>query len=245
MRSVSARPADSTMQSRREITGMTQEYYQIKDNCRSGLLKYMAEAVSQIPKIHAPIILDIGCGTGVPTIWLAENYGGIITAIDIDNDALEWLHAKIIESKLENQIIPINISFFDLKPKPCSYDIILAEGFLNVIGFEQGFAKAVGMVKEGGYFVIHDEYKDHRVKCEFMRNNHCDLVGTVFLDESVWWNDYYKMLETEIEALNIGQKKSLFKSELKEIENYKRDPSPYKSMYYIPKLSDSLFHCPS
>lgn len=29
-------------------------YYYIKDNCRSGLLKYMAETVSLLPKINAP-----------------------------------------------------------------------------------------------------------------------------------------------------------------------------------------------
>jgi methylase of polypeptide subunit release factors len=73
---------------------MTDEYYQIKDNCRKGLLKYMAKAVSLLPKINNPEILDIGCGTGVPTIWLAENYGGIVTAIDTDNSALEWLRKK-------------------------------------------------------------------------------------------------------------------------------------------------------
>jgi hypothetical protein len=31
-------------------------YYHIKDNCRSGLLKYMAEALSLLPKINAPKI---------------------------------------------------------------------------------------------------------------------------------------------------------------------------------------------
>ena len=214
---------------------MTAEYYQIKDNCRKGLLKYMAKAVSLLPKINNPEILDIGCRTGVPTIWLAENYGGIVTAIDTDNSALEWLQKKIISKKLGKKITTINVSFFDLKTEPCYFDMILAEGFLNIIGFEQGFVKVASMLKEGGYFVIHDEYKDHEMKCDFIRKNYCKLVDTVFLDESVWWDDYYKQLEAEINSLNIKQIKYLFKSELKEIELYKRDPSPFKSIYYIVK----------
>jgi cyclopropane fatty-acyl-phospholipid synthase-like methyltransferase len=212
---------------------MLKEYYQIKDNCRTGLLKYLAEAVSLLPKANNPRILDIGCGTGVPTIWLTENYGGIITAIDPDGNALEWLNTKIIDKKLENKIATINTSFFDLKAEPFYFDIILAEGFLNIIGFEPGFVKLVEMFKGGGYLMIHDEYKDHEMKCDFIRKNHCDLVGTEFLDESVWWNDYYKQLEEGIESLDLIQKKDLFKAELNEIELYKKDPSSFRSIYYV------------
>ena len=143
---------------------MWNEYYQIKDNCRAGLLNYMAEAVTLLPKINNPKILDIGCGTGVPTIWLTENYGGIVTAIDTEKGALDWLNEKLINKKLENKITTINISLFDLKAEPCYYDIILAEGLLNRIGFEPGYVKVITMVKKGGHFVIHDEYKNHEMK---------------------------------------------------------------------------------
>jgi len=212
---------------------MWKEYYQIKDNCRVGLLKYMAEAVSLLPKINNPKVLDIGCGTGVPTIWLAETYGGIITAIDTDLHALEWLQLKLADKKLENHVVSVNISFFNLKTESDYFDIILAEGFLNIIGFGLGFVKVISMVKKGGYFVIHDEYKDHEKKCDFIMKNHCDLVGTVFLDESVWWNDYYKQLEEGIESLDVIQKKNLFKAELNEIELYEKDPSSFRSIYYV------------
>ncbi len=218
---------------------MLKEYYQIKDSCRVGLLQYLAEAVSLLPEISNPKILDIGCGTGVPTIWLAENYGGTITAIDTDKGALEWLNAKIAARRIENQITAVNISFFDLEREPSFFDIILAEGFLNIVGFEAGFVKVISMVKEGGYFVIHDEYKDHEIKLDFIRNNSCDLVGTVFLDESVWWNDYYRQLEEGINLREIEQRKVLFKSELNEIEYYRKDPSSFRSIYYVVKRQSS------
>jgi len=214
---------------------MLKEYYQIKDKCRAGLLNYLAEAVSLLPEANNPRILDIGCGTGIPTIWLAEKYGGTITAIDTDKDALNWLQKKIINKDLENQITVINISFNALMEHQRFFDIILAEGFLNVIGFEQGFVKLVEMLKGGGYFVIHDEYKDHEKKCDFIRKNNCDLVGTVFLDENVWWNNYYKQLDAEINSRGNRQIKDLFKSELNEIEYYRKDPLPFRSIYYIVK----------
>lgn len=219
---------------------MTSDYYKIKDGARKGLLNYMAKVFSDVPTRENPVILDIGCGTGVPTIWLAENYGGNITAIDTDKDALEWLEAKIIENGLEDQILLKNISFFDLEAEPCSFDLVLAEGFLNVVGFERGFVRVIGLMKKGGYFVIHDEYSDHDVKCEFIRQQGCALIGSVLLDEKVWWDDYYGPLEERINSLDSGGKKHGFKSDLKEIELYKQDPLLFRSVYYIVRRQKPL-----
>ncbi|NMD02910.1 MAG: hypothetical protein GYA71_06520 [Bacteroidales bacterium] len=142
---------------------------------------------------------------------------------------------KLADKKLENHVNPLNISFFDLKTESDYFDIILAEGFLNIIGFRQGFVKVIRMIRKGGYFLIHDEYKDHEMKCDFILKNGCDLVGTLFLDEIVWWNDYYRQLKAEIKSGNIKQKRELFKSELNELKYYMEDPSAFKSIYYIVK----------
>jgi len=91
----------------------------------------------------------------------------------------------------------------------------------------------IRMIRKGGYFLIHDEYKDHEMKCDFILKNGCDLVGTLFLDEIVWWNDYYRQLEAEINSIVIKQAKAAFKAELKEIAFYRKDPSQFRSIYYI------------
>jgi cyclopropane fatty-acyl-phospholipid synthase-like methyltransferase len=212
---------------------MSNDYFQIKDRCRKGLLKYLLKAFSLIPKTENPRILDIGCGSGVPTLWLAENLGGIITAIDIDKNSLDWLQKKILSKNLTSRIITLKISFFDFKSDPDYYDIILAEGFLNIVGFYQGFSKVIELLKKYGYLIIHDEYKDHEQKYSFILKNHCKLIDTIFLDENVWWDDYYKQVENEINAIKIEKTKELFKSDLKEIKLYKSDPASFRSMYYI------------
>ncbi len=48
------------------------EYFKIKDNCRKGLLKYLKKAISIIPTIKNPEILDAGCGSGVPTLMTSN-----------------------------------------------------------------------------------------------------------------------------------------------------------------------------
>jgi len=214
---------------------MTKEYFQIKDKCREGLLKYLSEAFFQIPKTDNPKILDIGCGTGVPTIWIAENTNGIITAIDTSKTSLDWIKEKISMKNLDNQIITSNISFNDLKDNQDYYDIIVAEGFLNVIGFESGFPVIIDMLAHNGYFIIHDEYMDHERKCALINKYQSKIIGTLYLDENVWWNDYYRLLETEIKSIDNSQTKDLFIPDIKEIDLYKIDSSPFKSIYYIIK----------
>jgi cyclopropane fatty-acyl-phospholipid synthase-like methyltransferase len=216
------------------MTGII-EYCQIKDRCRQGLLKYLAKAVSSIPKMKNPVILDIGCGTGVPAIWLVENLKGRITAVDIDKNALSWLQEKIESRKLENMVTIYNISIFDLKSKTDYFDLILAEGVLNIVGFEKAFPGIIKMLRKNGHFIIHDEYKDHEKKCDFINNNQCKIIKTLFLDENIWWNEYYKQLQTDIAAIKIKRIRDLFKSDLKEIDLYKKDPAVFKSMYYIIK----------
>jgi cyclopropane fatty-acyl-phospholipid synthase-like methyltransferase len=212
---------------------MTAEYYQIKDKCRTGLIKYLEQAISIIPDIDNPKILDIGCGTGVPTLWLVEKFSGSIIAIDHDNNALDWLQKKATIGNLSKNITTLNISFFNYKAEPDYFDLILAEGFLNAVGFEKGFQRVIELLKRRRHFIIHDEIKDHQKKLDFIQNRNCRIVDSIYLDENIWWNDYYKQLETEINRKDNYQIRNLFKSDMKEIENFKEDPSIFKSIYYI------------
>jgi methylase of polypeptide subunit release factors len=41
-----------------------------KDVFRQPLIEYTIKAFNQLPPINQPNILDIGCGTGVPTLEL-------------------------------------------------------------------------------------------------------------------------------------------------------------------------------
>ena len=90
---------------------MNKAYFDIKDNCRKGLLKYLSKAISTIPAIESPLILDVGCGSGVPTLALAEYYTGTITAVDIDTKSINRLKEKVSELNLSNRITVVNCSY--------------------------------------------------------------------------------------------------------------------------------------
>lgn len=138
--------------------------YEVKDLCRANLIKYLSEAISEIHFPDQPLVLDLGCGTGVSTLSIANHLNSKIYAVDNDFAALGQLNDKIKVRGLKDKVSVINRSADDLDFEPASFDVILAEGLLNVIGFETGLNISDRLIKSGGYFIIHDEVKDHERK---------------------------------------------------------------------------------
>lgn len=209
------------------------EYFSIRDRGRMKLLKHLEQVLNDLPEFNNPKILDIGCGSGVPTLWLAEIYNGTITAIDTNKQLLDFLEHKIERKKTSSKIKTENISFFDLVTEPEWYDLIIAEGFLNVVGFEMGFNRVIEKIKIGGYFIIHDEYKDNDSKKALIQKNNCKIVNSFVLDETIWWKDFYGQLELEINTMENAHLRSLFSNEINEIDQFKKNPSLFKSIYYV------------
>jgi 2-polyprenyl-3-methyl-5-hydroxy-6-metoxy-1,4-benzoquinol methylase len=212
---------------------MNREYFDIKDNCRKGLLKYLEKAISIIPIIENPQILDAGCGSGVPTLLLAEKFNGKIMAIDSDTKSIAVLREKVQELSLSNKVNPSNCSLFDITANNNQFDLILAEGLLNVVGFQKGFLKIIKLLKRNGFIIIHDEYQNQNKKIEFVEKNGCKILNSFVLDEQIWWNDYFKPLEKEINSSSNKEFLKLFSSDLGEIEMFKKNSSNYISTYYI------------
>jgi len=65
-----------------------------KDTIRKRLLKYTRKAFRMLPQMDKPRILDIGYGSGVPTLELARLSHGEVMGIDIDQPALDKFTRK-------------------------------------------------------------------------------------------------------------------------------------------------------
>lgn len=215
------------------IAGTRKEYFRIRDRCRQGLLKYLAGVFDQVPEGKDREILDLGCGTGVPTIWVAEHSRGNITALDPDRDALDWLALKCRDAGLSERIMTVCSSFSDHDFKRKQFDIIIAEGFLNVIGFRDGFSQVIRLLKPGGYMIIHDDSTKQETKKDLFESSDCILLWSQILDEEAWWNDYYRRLEAEINTPGNSRLRSYFRGDMAEIELYRNDPSQFRSVYYL------------
>lgn len=205
----------------------------IKDECRSLMVKHLIKALSYLPRLKETTMLDMGCGTGVPAMVVAEAFSGRLYALDQDETALDVLRQKILKQKTKAEIITVSASVFETTFQAESFDLILAEGLLNVTGFEKGFGNADHLLKKGGFFVIHDEYKDHEFKLGYFSKHHFTLLHHFTLDEMVWWEDYCKCLDEKIKALSTSDNEDMLAGLRAELDMYFKHPELFRSVYYI------------
>ena len=92
---------------------MSKELLKEIDQLRANFLKYTRKAYRMLPRLEKPQILDIGCGSGLPTIELAKLSGGEIIGIDIDQSSLDELNLKIKEKGLQDVILVVGGVFPD------------------------------------------------------------------------------------------------------------------------------------
>jgi len=213
---------------------------EINDACRGNFLKYTRKAFEAIPVIKKPGILDLGCGTGVPTLEIAGLTDGKIIAVDTDKECVEWLEEKIRRQNYQDRISVIRKSVLKIDPPEHSFDIILAEGLFNIIGFEKGLSHFVKFLKPNGYFMIHDDFRYMDNKQKTIDKHKLQLVTSFVLDKTVWWNEYCSCLEKKIddfekewdEQVNTNR---LFRQEKSELAMYRKNPETWRSVYLVLK----------
>ena len=193
-----------------------------------------------MPKRDNPKILDIGCGTGIPTIELAKISGGDIIAIDIDQDALDVLSKRVASLGLTNRIKVLNRSLLDIRFSIERFDIIWAEGVIQFIGFEKALKKWYELLKINGNLIIHDDLSGMENKLKIIPKCGYELIKYIKLPDNAWGVGYFEPLEKRINELSIKYgDNSTFLEEIKsyksEINQYKANPELFRSIFYILK----------
>jgi ubiquinone/menaquinone biosynthesis C-methylase UbiE len=166
-----------------------------KDRIKKHFLKYTRKAFRMLPQLDNPRILDIGCGSGIPTLELARLSQGEVVGIDIDQPALDKFNRRIKEAGFTDQIQALNCSMFDMDFPEESFDIVWSEGSIYPIGFERGLREWKLFLKPGGYMVIHDEQGNISKKIEQISKCGYDLLGHFILNKETWWKEYFAPLE--------------------------------------------------
>jgi len=195
-----------------------------------------------LPKLEKPRILDIGCGSGVPTIELARLSDGEIIGIDINQSLLDKLNRKIEEEGFSNRVKTVKCSLFEMDFPDESFDIIWAEGSISIIGFEKGLKEWNRLLKPNGFLVVHDEIKTVLNKLKKILGCGYQLINYFPLPKDAWWIEYYRLLEIRIRELsmkynNDPEALKILKKHQNEINMVKKNPGDYGSAFYIVQKS--------
>lgn len=217
-----------------------------------------ARAAELLPQSELDI-LEIGCGKGLATQWLAQNLNGHITAVDNEPSALDEL-MKCAKSKgFADSVTPVCANMMALPFQPHSFDVIWAEGSAYVMGVENAFATWRPLLKPGGMLVVSDlvwstltpsdsisrfwskEYPD--MTSVENRITQAERLGFEVVDSfklsDESWDNYYQPLATRVKYLNEQLQGSQALVDLgEELDNFSTRNGQFDYQMLILKVCD-------
>jgi len=207
------------------------------EELREVFLKYTRKAFQMLPKMDKPRILDIGCGTGIPTIELAKLSNGEIIGIDIDQDALDTLDLKIEKMSISSRVKTMNCSLYKTEFPDKHFNILWDEGVIHILDIKKSLKECSRLLKPNGFLVIGEMFKWIKDKYEIFPKFGFKLINKFLLPEKCWWTDYYEPLEKRIHKLRKKYPRSENLEKLKqherEIEMVKKNPKEFDCAFYI------------
>ncbi|MFX1344414.1 MAG: class I SAM-dependent methyltransferase [Promethearchaeota archaeon] len=207
------------------------------DGFRSVFLKYTRKAFESIPEIDKPHILDIGCGTGMPTLELARLSNGEITGIDIDQGALDKLNLNIEKNGLSDRIKVYNRSAYDTKFEDETFDIIWEEGVIHLLDLKKVLTECNRILKLNGFMISGEATNWADRKLKYYLNFGFKLIKQIPWEKECWWTEYYAPLEKKINQLrkkydNLKNIEEI-QRHVTEIEMVKKNPGGFDCITYV------------
>lgn len=166
-------------------------------------------------------ILDVGCGPGMQTIELARLSKGRIMALDNHQPFLDKLEEDARALGLSPYIETLNQDMNTMNFKTESFDIIWAEGALNLMGFENGLRACRPMLRRTGHLAVTElvwlndlpsaearewakEYPSIQNvpdNLELFKNCGYEVIGHFTLPVSSWFVNYYDPMQERLHEL--------------------------------------------
>jgi ubiquinone/menaquinone biosynthesis C-methylase UbiE len=206
-----------------------------------------------------PKILDIGCGSGMQTLDLAQLSKGEIIAIDFHQPFLDELARRAKEAGLENQIQTRMMSMFEMDFALEQFDLVWSEGAIYIMGFERGFETCYPFLKPGGYMAVteaswfqpdppqealdfwnaaYPEMGTIDENIKRLERQGFNLVDHFHLPDSCWWENYYNPLAERITMLREkyagnNEAQSQLDEDYAEIDLFRKYSKYYGYEFYI------------
>ena len=238
------------------------EYFSSVERQGPGSAETTIKALSFVEGLtDKSLIADLGCGTGVQTITLAQHTPGQITGIDLFPDFINQFNSNAEHFNLQDRVKGIIGSMDELPFRNEELDLIWSEGAIYNIGFERGLNEWRKYLKKGGYLAvsecswftderpaeINDFWMDAYPEIDTIPNQVAKIhkagylpVATFILPENCWTDHYFtpkvaaqKIFLTKYAGNKIAEEFSMLQSIEEEL--YHKYKEYYGYTFFIAK----------
>src|SRR5229473_2293725 len=125
-----------------------------KEKAQLQLIEHLAQAAGVRPGSE---ILDIGCGLGASSLYLAKNYKAAVTGITISEVQVEMAAKAAATEQLDAKFLLMDAEAMHFQKQ---FDLLWSvESISHYQRREEFFASAAKLLKPGGLFAITDWFK--------------------------------------------------------------------------------------
>src|SRR3984893_13932504 len=136
-------------------------------------------------------ILDIGCGFGASSIYLAKRYNAMVTGITISSVQVEMASQAAAVERLDAKFLLMDAeAMYFQKQFDVLWSVESISHYQNLPGF---FASAAKLLKPGGTFAMTDWFKKENLTPKETRKNIVPIEKGMFV-ELQSMNEYEKLL---------------------------------------------------
>jgi len=173
-------------------------------------------------------ILDVGCGTGQTSAYLAARYGAKVTGMDINPIMVEKAKNRMIKYQLPVEIIQGSI---EKCPLPDSkYDFIISESVLSFVNKPRALKEIFRLLKYDGRFIANELTINRRLGANYEE----EIKQFYGLDSILMEKDWITLFE-QVDFKNIKtflRKQSLLQNDSLPEFQYSEyiEPELYKIM---------------
>lgn len=108
---------------------------------------------------RAQEVLNVGCGIGVGSTYIAKKYGCHVVGVDISEKMVEWSRRRAREERVEDKVEFRTADVLDLPFEEDRFDVVFAE---SVLIFVEDKRRAIGecvrVTKPGGYVGLNEGF---------------------------------------------------------------------------------------
>lgn len=197
---------------------------------------------------RTPMIVDLGCGVGGQTLYLADLTTGSIVAVDSHAPSIERLKATLAARGLSERVLAQVGDMTHLELPPESYDLVWSEGALYNIGIANALRVCRGLLRPGGFLAFTDavwckEDPPPEVKASFdleyptmgtatdlvraIQLSGFELLSRFTLPDEAWWDDFYSPMEQRI--MELRRKYDNDAEALAALDELAREPEMHRS----------------
>lgn len=136
------------------------------------------------------IVLDLGCGKGESSIFLAKQFGAQVIAVDLWAKS-DFLHQKFQQRGFSTKILPLNLDA--RQPLPFAEEYFDAIFCMNALSFFGGEKETLNRLsshlKTDGVFCVGGEC----LSTEFTRNQLANPPNVYNFVDGIWEEDFLKL----------------------------------------------------